>query len=137
MDYKIDRIDPSEHVDVVAVWEISVRETHEFLKEEDISFFKHLILNIYLNSVELRCVRSESGEIYGFSGVSEGNLEMLFVHPGQMGRGIGKALLIHAIELQQVTNVEVNEQNPKAMEFYGRNGFTIVSDSAFAPWEIS
>ena len=129
MSYKIDQIDLSEYVDVVALWEITVRETHDFLKEEDISFFKPLILNTYLNAVELRCIRSESGEIYGFSGVSEGNLEMLFVHPHQMGKGIGKALLSYAIEHHQVTKVDVNEQNPNAMEFYARNGFTVVGRS--------
>ena len=129
MNYKIDRIDPSEYVDVVTLWEISVRETHDFLKEEDISFFKPLILNNYLNAVELRCIRDESGEIYGFSGVSEGNLEMLFVHPDQMGKGIGKALLSYAIEHQQVTKVDVNEQNPHAKEFYLKNGFMVVGRS--------
>ena len=129
MNYKIDRIDPSEYVDVVTLWEISVRETHDFLKEEDISFFKPLILNNYLNAVELRCIRGESGEIYGFSGVSEGNLEMLFVHPDQMGKGIGKALLSYAIEHQQVTKVDVNEQNPHAKEFYLKNGFMVVGRS--------
>lgn len=129
MNYKIDRIDPSEYVDVVTLWEISVRETHDFLKEEDISFFKPLILNNYLNAVELRCIRGESGEIYGFSGVSEGNLEMLFVHPDQMGKGIGKELLSFAIEHQQVTQVDVNEQNPHAKEFYLKNGFMVVGRS--------
>lgn len=129
MNYKIDRIDPSEYVDVVTLWEISVSETHDFLKEEDISFFKPLILNNYLNAVELRCIRGESGKIYGFSGVSEGNLEMLFVHPDQIGKGIGKALLSYAIEHQQVTKVDVNEQNPHAKEFYLKNGFMVVGRS--------
>lgn len=129
MNYKVTEIQLSEYPEVVELWEASVRATHDFLQEEDILYFKPLILNEYLKTVTLTCVRADSGEILGFSGVAEGNLEMLFVHPDQAGKGIGKALLRNAISNQQVTKVDVNEQNPKALEFYLKNGFKIMGRS--------
>lgn len=81
MGQKIDTIDKTEYQEVVHVWEASVRATHHFLKEEDIEFFKPLILNTYLDAVELRCIRNNDNKIVGFIGVAEQNLEMLFVTP--------------------------------------------------------
>ncbi|RAI85797.1 GNAT family N-acetyltransferase [Algoriphagus yeomjeoni] len=129
MTYPISKIAPSEYPEIVALWEASVRATHDFLKEEDILFFKPLILKEYLKAVDLNCVRDDDGVILGFSGVAEGNLEMLFVHPDHAGKGIGKALLIHAIKSQLVSKVDVNEQNPKATQFYLKNGFEIIGRS--------
>lgn len=61
--YKIDNIKKEEYQEVVSVWEASVRATHHFLKEADIEYFRPLILNTYLDAVDLRCVRNEKGEI--------------------------------------------------------------------------
>ena len=55
---KIDFINKSEYKEVVNLWEASVRATHHFLKDDDIEYFKPLILNSYLDAVELRCVRN-------------------------------------------------------------------------------
>lgn len=129
MKYDFTEINPSDYPEVIELWEASVRTTHDFLQEKDILYFKQLILNEYLKAVKLNCVRSDSGEILGFSGVAEGNLEMLFVYPDQAGKGIGKTLLMNAIINQQVTKVDVNEQNPKALEFYFNNGFEIIGRS--------
>lgn len=129
MTYQISKIHPEEYSEVADLWEASVRATHDFLKEEDIQFFKPLIKNEYLKAVGLNSVKSESGEILGFSGVAEGNLEMLFVHPNHTGMGIGKVLLDYAIANQKVIKVDVNEQNPKALEFYLKHGFEIIGRS--------
>ena len=52
MDLPIVNISESEYQEVVEVWEASVRATHHFLKEEDIVYFKPLILNEYLKAVD-------------------------------------------------------------------------------------
>lgn len=130
MNYQVEEIKESEYQEVVDVWELSVRGTHHFLKEEDIAYFKPLILNTYLDAVELRCVKNKNGEIIGFSGVAETNLEMLFIHPDERGNGIGKQLLVYAINGQGVTKVDVNEDNEQALGFYERFGFKAYSRSA-------
>ena len=42
--YKIETTDKENYQEIVNVWEASVRATHDFLKEEDIEYFKPLIL---------------------------------------------------------------------------------------------
>ena len=129
MKYKIDNIKKTEYNDVVDIWEASVRATHHFLKEEDIQYFKPLILNTYLDAVELKCVRNEEDKIIGFLGVADENLEMLFIHPDCRGKKIGKTLLNFSIEKMNVKKVDVNEQNDQAVGFYEKCGFETTSRS--------
>lgn len=126
---EIDDIDRKEYEKVVELWEASVRATHHFLKEEDIEYFKPLILNTYLDAVELKCIRNEQKEILGFMGVADGNLEMLFIHPDSRGKKIGKKLLAYSISQMNVSKVEVNEQNEQAVGFYQHFGFETVKRS--------
>ncbi|MEQ5790035.1 GNAT family N-acetyltransferase [Muricauda sp. NFXS6] len=125
----IDKINKIEFPEVVNVWEASVRATHHFLKEEDIEYFKPLILNTYLNAVELRCIRNSENNIVGFLGVAEQNLEMLFIHPEYRGKKIGKTLLDYAITKLNVIKVDVNEQNEQAVGFYMHCGFEVIGRS--------
>ncbi|MEL6254866.1 MAG: GNAT family N-acetyltransferase [Bacteroidota bacterium] len=129
MNYSIDAIEKKEYPFVVDLWEASVRATHHFLKEEDILYFKPLILNTYLDAVKLSCIRDGDGNILGFQGVAEENLEMLFIHPDQRRKGIGKALLEHAVKKLGITKVDVNEQNEQALGFYQHHGFEVISRS--------
>jgi putative acetyltransferase len=129
----IDTIHRNEYPDVVDLWEASVRATHDFLKEEDIAYFKPLILSTYLDAVKLRCVRDSAGQILGFAGVAEGNLEMLFVHPDYRGQQIGKMLIDYSIQHLQVSTVDVNEQNGQALGFYQYFGFEVVGRSEVDP----
>ena len=129
MKIKVDKIEKTEYENVIELWESSVRATHHFLKEEDIEYFKPLILNTYLDAVELRCVRNNDKKIVGFFGVSDQNLEMLFIHPEYMGKGIGKILLDYSISHLEVTKVDVNEQNEKAVGFYKHFGFETIKRS--------
>lgn len=126
---------------LLELWEASVRATHHFLTEADIQFFKKMIREKELFSfVELTVVRNESDVILGFSGVADGNLEMLFIHPNERGKGIGKLLAGRAIRQQAVTKVDVNEQNPEAVAFYQRMGFEVISrselDSSGKPFPV-
>ncbi|QHL87349.1 GNAT family N-acetyltransferase [Nibribacter ruber] len=124
----IDTISPSDYQELTAVWEASVRATHHFLEEKDIQFFKPLILNEFLAQLEVRCVR-ENSKILGFVGIADGKVEMLFLHPDARGKGIGKQLLRYAISELNATEVDVNEQNDKAVGFYLHNGFVVESRS--------
>ncbi|MBR9776036.1 MAG: acetyltransferase [Cytophagales bacterium] len=125
----IDNISKEEYKEVVEIWEASVRATHDFLKEEDIEYFKPLILNTYLDAVELKCIRNNDRKIVGFLGVADQNLEMLFIDPDFRGKGIGKALLNYSIHKLNVRKVDVNEQNEQAVGFYKHFGFEVIKRS--------
>ncbi len=129
MKYELTSVDPNEYPAVVALWEASVRATHHFLKEEDIAYFKPLILNEYLAAVKLRAARDGDGQILGFLGVAENSIEMLFIHPTFRGQGIGSRLLQYALKEQGAAKVDVNEDNPEALGFYQNQGFEVTARS--------
>jgi putative acetyltransferase len=54
---------------------------------------------------------------------------MLFVHPAFHNRGIGKQLLLYAVDALNKKLVDVNEQNQKAVNFYLHFGFVVISRS--------
>lgn len=115
---------------MLALWEASVRATHDFLEEDYLQELKPMILERYFDAVELFCVR-EAGRIVGFCGVADGVIEMLFVAPQSMGRGIGSALCLHAIEKMQASLVDVNEPNEAARGFYEHMGFHVIGRSEY------
>lgn len=120
---------PADYIEIVEVWEASVRATHNFLTEETIQYFKPLILRDYLKAVNLFCVRNDQKQIVGFLGVADGNIEMLFLHPSIFGNGVGRMLTEYAIKELRATKVNVNEQNEQAVGFYHRLGFKTKSRS--------
>ncbi|MBW8682872.1 GNAT family N-acetyltransferase [Chitinophaga rhizophila] len=133
MNYTIDRVSNTEYHQIIDVWERSVRATHHFLTEDDIAHYKPLILHTYLDAVELRCVRNAEGNIIGFLGVAADNVEMLFIDPAYSRQGIGRQLLLYAIQQLKVTKVDVNEQNEQAAGFYRHCGFEVIGRSALDP----
>ncbi|MGG5872384.1 GNAT family N-acetyltransferase [Pseudomonas peli] len=110
---------------LLEVWEAAVRATHDFLEEHDIQLLKPLLIEQYFPQVQLSCIRGPDGNITGFLGYAEGKVEMLFVDPEDHGTGIGRALLSDAVARLGATQVDVNEQNPKALGFYLSQGFAV------------
>lgn len=121
----ISRPSESDYQELTDVWEASVRATHHFLKEEDIAFFRPLVLKEFLKVVQLHCIKDNKNAIQGFIGTSGEAIEMLFVNPAVFGCGIGKALIEFSIELLGCKKVDVNEDNPQAIRFYAKMGFKI------------
>ena len=121
---------PQDYDEILEVWEASVRHTHHFLTEEHIQFYKPLVRNHYLPAVELYIIRDAGRKIVAFMGLSDELIEMLFVNPGEQGKGYGKRLLEYATRKKQLDKVDVNEQNEKALSFYLHMGFQIIGRDA-------
>jgi putative acetyltransferase len=130
MAYSIEDLTEGDYRELVSVWEASVRATHDFLTEEDIQFYKPLILHEYLKAVTLFCVKDAYKKILGFIGIAGRKIEMLFIDPAARGKGIGKQLLTFVIQQKEVDTVDVNEQNVQAVGFYQHVGFSVTSRSA-------
>lgn len=119
--YKIECLDYSFYPHLMDLWERSVRATHDFLEEEDLLFYKSR-LPIYFDNVSLYgCI--QDGIIKGFLGVSDDNVEMLFVDSMYFNSGIGSLLLKYAVDELNIRKVDVNEQNRQALSFYKKHGF--------------
>ncbi|SMD32720.1 putative acetyltransferase [Reichenbachiella faecimaris] len=126
--YTISPLSNVDYLEMIEVWEASVRATHDFLPEARMLELKPLILDQYFDAVQLFGVK-EDGKLLGFLGIHETDIEMLFIRPDARRKGVGKALLLHAIENLYCTKVDVNEQNPQAVDFYLYMGFQIVGRS--------
>lgn len=126
---RIENVYTSDYEEIANVWEASVIATHHFLTEEEIFALKPLVEDHYLASVPLFYTKDEQGRIQGFLGVSEDKIEMLFIHPDFIGKGIGKALLRYAIDELGMSKVDVNEQNTQATNFYKHFGFQVIGRS--------
>lgn len=114
---------------LLAIWESSVRATHDFLTEADIDFYRPLVLT-YLPTLEVHCLVMPSHQLAGFVAVGGDQIEMLFIDARARGQGAGKALLAHAIDRMGASRVDVNEQNSQAVGFYLHAGFQITGRSA-------
>ncbi|MBL3519557.1 GNAT family N-acetyltransferase [Aliarcobacter lanthieri] len=119
----------NEYKTLTEIWEDSVRATHTFLNESDINFFRPKILNEYLYAVKLYVYKDKFENILGFIGIDENKVEMLFIEPKYFKNGIGKKLLEFAITTYNIDEVDVNEQNPNAVNFYKYMGFEVINKS--------
>jgi len=122
-------VNPSDYPRVVEVWEASVRATHHFVSEADLQYFKRLVHDGLAQVPELLCARDSAGQVAGFIGIDQDKVEALFIHPDWRGKGIGRRLMEHAIQVLGATRVDVNEQNDQAVGFYLRMGFDAVGRS--------
>lgn len=128
---QVAKVEQSDYPELIEVWELSVRSTHDFLSEENILTLKPLILEQYFDAVDLRCIKNNHNKILSFIGIAKHNVEMLFVLPTEIGKGVGKVLMHYATTNLNTNKVDVNEQNTKALHFYQKLGFKIVGRSEF------
>ena len=128
--YRLRKGLPADFDQLLHIWEAAVRATHDFLDPADILFFKDIIQqhNAFAQ-VAVTCITDEQDQVLGFMGIAADRLEMLFLHPEAIGKGLGKQLMQHAFSEYQITKVDVNEQNEAARLFYEHVGFVVKSRS--------
>ena len=123
---KLREAEPSDLHTVAALFR-SARETClPFLpplhtREEDLEFFRTKIFTEYeLTAAEL------DGEIAGYSAVSPGWLEQLYVLPRFQGMGVGGQLLLRAKEGRASFQFWVFQKNINARRFYEKHDARLV-----------
>ena len=114
---------------LLEVWERSVRATHLFLSPEEIAEIRAYVPQALRAVPHLIVARRADGTPAGFMGVDGQKLEMLFLAPEELGRGLGGALVRYGMERYGLREVTVNEQNPQARGFYERMGFRVCQRS--------
>lgn len=115
---------------LLKIWLSSVEITHGFLQPQDIVALRPLVRSA-LGGVKKLFVYYEQNAPIGFLGLEGDKIEMLFLAAEWIGKGFGKALILEAIENHGAKFVDVNEDNPNAVEFYKKFGFVQFDRSAF------
>ncbi len=127
---KIQKARAEDHPILLDIWEQSVRASHVFLSEHDIQTLRPIVRDQALPGLEVWVLCNAETEPVGFMGLDGNMLEALFISPTCFGQGGGRALLEHARAMKGPLRVDVNEQNPRAVEFYLANGFAITGRSS-------
>ena len=135
---EIVRCTEKDYETLAEIWERSVMATHRFLKENDFFEIKAALIPDYFPNVDLYTI-ADNGVYAGFIGLSPDSIEMLFIDSDRRGHGYGSALIEFAKQ-QGTAKVDVNEQNPSALNFYKAIGFRIIgrdeTDDAGRPYPI-
>lgn len=105
------------------IWRSAVVATHDFLSVEDFTAIEEMVATQYLPQAELWIAADADDVALGFMGMSESQIDALFVHAEARGVGVGRTLVEHAAALHPVLTVDVNEQNLSGAGFYARMGF--------------
>lgn len=125
------RIRPSTPADgdrAVDIWRAAVDATHDFLAPADRIAIEEEVRGFLPQAPLWLAVEADDRPI-AFMLLDGGSMEALFIDPAHRGRGIGRALVEHAIDLRGTITTEVNEQNGQAAGFYERMGFTATGRS--------
>ncbi|MDH4107148.1 MAG: acetyltransferase [Gammaproteobacteria bacterium] len=113
------------------IWQRSVAATHDFLSASDLDEIAGIVLGQYLPNAAFLVVTDASDAPYGFMGMTDANVDSLFVDPVQRGRGAGRRLMDEAKRRYPAgLTVDVNEQNAQAVGFYERIGFRVTGRDA-------
>ncbi|MDE7125623.1 MAG: GNAT family N-acetyltransferase [Muribaculaceae bacterium] len=134
----IEKCTAADHLELSDIWERSVRTSHNFLPEDIIKEIKDSLIHCYFQKVDLYALKKDHTPI-GFIGLSGIKIEMLFIDSNKQGLHYG-SMLIEFAKQNGARLVDVNEQNPSALEFYKAKGFNIIgrdqTDDAGRPYPI-
>ena len=130
-DRQIRRARAPDHPALVALWERSVRATHDFLTEADIVALRPLVREALRDdALELWVLTERADVSIGFMGLAGHDIAALFLEPARRGQGGGRRLVAYAQQRRDGDlTVDVNEQNPAARGFYEALGFVVVGRS--------
>jgi putative acetyltransferase len=116
--------DPADEDAVIDLWLRASRAAHPFLDPAREDERVRKMREVYLVVADNHVAVDTNGDVVGLLGMLDNEIGGLFVRPDAQGRGIGRALVAHAVAERGTVTLEVYELNTRAREFYAANGFT-------------
>lgn len=117
---------------VLHSWEVATRLAHEFMTDGFIAQERRNVAEIYIPNADV-WVAEVRGEVRGFVALMGNEVGAIFVQPDFHGRGVGRALMDKAQELQGDLEVEVFEVNEIGRRFYSKYGFELLEEKRHGP----
>jgi putative acetyltransferase len=115
------------------IWRAAVGATHGFLTPEDRAEIDVMVAKDFLPNALLWLAVDDADRALGFLVMDGEMIDALFVDPAVHGRGIGTALLAHALTLAPHATVDASEQASNALPFYEARGFVRTGRSETDP----
>lgn len=110
---------------VMQIWLSGNEDAHNFISKEywlsNFSMVREQILQAKIFVYDI------DGEIKGFIGIVEDYIAGIFVDSRCRSVGIGKQLLDYVKQTHSTLSLSVYQKNKRAVAFYAREGFTILS----------
>ena len=127
MKYVIRPYAPKDLEDILSAWENASRLAHSFLTEEFLKQERVNITELYLPKSETWVVEVDS-RVVGSISLLGNEVGGLFLQPAYHGRGLGRALMLKAVEQRGDLVLDVFEKNRIGRRFYDSFGFVITGE---------
>ena len=114
---------------IMEIWLESTIDAHKFISKEYWNENYNIVKDMYI-PMSKTFVYEDNDDIRGFISVINNNfIGALFVEKNYQGQGIGKSLIHYAKNLYDNLSLAVYKENEKALEFYKKMGFKIISEN--------
>ena len=114
---------------IMEIWLESTIDAHKFISKEYWNENYNIVKDVYI-PMSKTFVYEDNDDIRGFISVINNDfIGALFVEKNYQGQGIGKSLIDYAKNLYDNLSLAVYKENEKALEFYKKMGFKIISEN--------
>lgn len=114
---------------IMGIWLESTIYAHKFISKEYWNENYNIVKDMYI-PMSKTFVYEDNDDIRGFISVINNDfIGALFVEKNYQSQGIGKSLIDYAKNLYDNLSLAVYKENEKALEFYKKMGFKIISEN--------
>lgn len=114
---------------IMGIWLESTIYAHKFISKEYWNENYNIVKDVYI-PMSKTFIYEDNDDIRGFISVINNDfIGALFVEKNYQSQGIGKSLIDYAKNLYDNLSLAVYKENEKALEFYKKMGFKIISEN--------
>ena len=114
---------------IMGIWLESTIYAHKFISKEYWNENYNIVKDMYI-PISKTFVYEDNDDIRGFISIINNDfIGALFVEKNYQSQGIGKSLRDYAKNLYDNLSLAVYKENEKALEFYKKMGFKIISEN--------
>ena len=114
---------------IMEIWLESTIDAHKFISKEYWNENYNIAKDVYI-PMSKTFIYEDNDDIRGFISIINNDfIGALFVEKNYQSQGIGKSLIDYAKNLYDNLSLAVYKENEKALEFYKKMGFKIISEN--------